>query len=554
VNEFLRVFRALGYGRLAVLGGTSLSIIAFFVFVAMRLTQPAMSLLFGGLSLEESSQIVTRLEAAKIPYRLGAEGQQIFIPESDVLRMRMQLAESGLPTGGSVGYEIFNQAETLGATSFVQNINLLRALEGELSRTIRSIDRIQTARVHLVIPKREVFSREKAEPSASIIIKTRSARLEPDQVRAIQNLVAAAVPDLRISRISVVDARGTLLAGGGDTRDAATAGGSATDARVALEERLKRAVESLLERSVGVGNVRAEVTADVDYDQITTSTEAFDPESQVVRSTQTISEQARSSDGPPPTVSVANNLPDAAAGTGGNATASNNQRTEEVVNYEITKTVKTQVREAGLVRRVSVAVLVNAITNVDAQGKRAVTPRAEEELKHLTALARSAVGYDAKRGDTVEVLSMPFAETEDVLAAAPESLGFLGFTKADLMRLIEVAALGLISVLAMIFVVRPVVARLAAVIRSLPVTPILPPSMGQPALAGPGGGGESPVAIIGEAQPLQIAKPAIDSMIDLAQVEGQVKASSMKKIGEIVDKHPEEAVAIIRNWLHEEVT
>jgi flagellar M-ring protein FliF len=553
VNEFIRVFQALGYGRLAVLGGTSLAIIAFFVFVAMRLTQPAMSLLYGGLSLEESSQIVTRLEAAKIPFRLGAEGQQIYIPESDVLRMRMQLAENGLPTGGSVGYEIFNQSESLGSTSFVQNINLLRALEGELSRTIRSIDRIQNARVHLVIPKREVFSREKAEPSASIIIKTRSARLEPDQVRAIQNLVAAAVPDLKISRISVVDARGTLLAGG-DSRDTATASSGATGARVAFENRLKRAVESLLERSVGAGNVRAEVTADIDYDQITTSTEAFDPDSQVVRSTQTISEQARSSDAPAPSVSVANNLPDAGAAGGGNATASNNQRTEETVNYEITKTVKTQVREAGFVRRVSVAVLVNAVTAVDAQGKRGVTPRGEEELKHLTALARSAVGYDAKRGDTVEVLSMPFAETDDIAAAAgPEIPGLLGFSKADLMRLIEVAALGLISVLAMIFVVRPVVARLAAVIRSLPVAPIIPAGSGQMALTGPGGG-DSPIAIVGDAQPMQIAKPAIDSMIDLAQVEGQVKASSMKKIGEIVDKHPEEAVAIIRNWLHEEAT
>ena len=178
MDELQRVLKAIGFGRLIVLLGTAAATVAFFGFITMRLTEPPMTLLFGNLDLKESGDIITRLEAAKVPYRIGNGGAQIFVPDDQALRLRMRLAESGLPTGGSVGYEIFDHADVLGATSFVQNINLVRALEGELARTIRTIDRVQNARVHLVLPKREVFSREKSEPSASVFLKTRNGRID----------------------------------------------------------------------------------------------------------------------------------------------------------------------------------------------------------------------------------------------------------------------------------------------------------------------------------------------------------------------------------------
>src|SRR5712672_4169541 len=189
------------------------ALIGFFAFVIMRVTTPQMTTLFTDLSAEDSSSIIKDLERQAIPFELKNDGAIVMVPKDRVARLRMKLAESGLPKGGGVGYEIFDKSDALGATSFVQNINHLRALEGELSRTIRAIDRVQVARVHLVLPERPLFSRDKVEPTASIVLKVRGV-LEAQQVRAIRHLVAAAVNGLKPERVSVVDETGKLLADG----------------------------------------------------------------------------------------------------------------------------------------------------------------------------------------------------------------------------------------------------------------------------------------------------------------------------------------------------
>ena len=549
MNGIVEFFRGLGPWRIASLAGVTVGMGAFFFFLFTRLSQPPMTLLYANLDLQEAGQITTRLDAAKVPYQLAANGTQVLVPEDQVLRLRMQLAETGLPTGGSVGYEIFDRADALGTTNFVQNINHVRALEGELARTIRSIDGVQNARVHLVLPRREVFSRETREPSAAIVLKTRGGRIDKAQVRAIRNLVAAAVPDLKPTRISVVDDRGNLHASGADERDA-RAGAAATlaDMRAEQEARLKRAVETLLERSVGPGNVRAEVTADIDFDRITTNSESYDPDGQVIRSTQSIAEQNQSAESQPQNVTVGNNLPEGES-QGTPQSQSRNQRTEEVVNYEISKTIKTQVREAGIIRRLSVAVLVNGVQGTDAEGKPTYTPRKEDELKQLAALARSAIGFDEKRGDRVEVVTMRFAGAEEIAAGEIEPPGFLNLNKRDYFRIVELAALTLIGILGLMFVVRPMVSRLLSAARpSAPAGQLaLPPGA---ALAGPDGAvAQLPPGV--EPGMLPQPKSGIEAMIDIARVEGQVKASSVKKIGEIIEKHPDEAVAIVRNWLYQ---
>lgn len=546
------MLRNIGPARLAMLAATAAVLIGFFVFLAMKVTQPKMVLLYGNLDLQESAEIVARLEAQRVPYQIASNGAQILVPEDRMLRVRMQLAEAGLPSGGSMGYEIFDKANALSATNFMQNINHLRALEGELARTIRAIDQVQSARVHLVLPKREVFSRDQREPSASIIIKTKGGRLDQPQVRAIQNLVASAVPDLKPSRISVVDDRGNLLAGTQEEPDQATAAASRmADMRRQAEERLRKNIEALLERSVGIGNVRAEVAVDMDFDRVTTNQELFDPDQQVVRSTQTITEENQSQEGQQ-NVTVANNLPEA-QNQGGNQATSRANRTEELVNYEISKTVRTQVREAGVVRRVSAAVLVNHIVLVDAQGKRAYQPRSPEELQQLNALVRNAIGFNQERGDNVEVVSMRFAEPGDIPEEVdPASLPvFLGLTKADLFRIGEIAGYVLLGLLAMLLVVRPMIRRILEASRE---SDDVPPGMLTPAMPSlPMVVGGAPVAELPAAPEAGMAPPTpgIESMIDIARIEGQVKASSLKKIGEIVDKHPEEAVSIIRNWLYQ---
>src|SRR5215470_15456609 len=189
------------------------ALIGFFAFLILRVTAPAMTTLFTDLSFEDSAAIVKDLERQAIPYELRNDGAIVMVPKDRVARMRMKLAEGGLPKGGGVGYEIFDKSDALGATSFVQNINHLRALEGELSRTIRALDRVQAARVHLVIPERPLFSRDKVEPSASIVLNIRGS-LEPQQVNAIRHLAASAVNGLKPERVSIVDEAGRLLADG----------------------------------------------------------------------------------------------------------------------------------------------------------------------------------------------------------------------------------------------------------------------------------------------------------------------------------------------------
>src|ERR1044071_1440057 len=213
VQAFVSFFRTLGPSRIVAMGAVTIGLMAFFAFLIARATQPQLTPLFTDLSVDDSSAIIKDLERQGIPYDIKSEGGIILVPKEQVPRLRMKLAESGLPKGGGVGYEIFDKSDALGATSFVQNINHLRALEGELARTIRAIDRVQQARVHLVLPERPLFSRDKAEPSASIVLKVRGA-LEQQQVRAIRHLVASAVNGLKPQRVSVVDEAGRLLADG----------------------------------------------------------------------------------------------------------------------------------------------------------------------------------------------------------------------------------------------------------------------------------------------------------------------------------------------------
>ncbi len=346
-----------------MLGATALGLLAFFGFLVLRAVEPPYALLYGGMALEDSAQIVSRLEALGVPFRLQGDGEAILVPADQALRLRMTLAEEGLPRGGAVGDEIFDQIERARQHRFLENVNLRRALEGELARTIASIAGVRSARVHLVLPEHELFRRDRVEPSASIALLMHGGRrLDRRQVLAVQHLVAAAVPNLLPERITVVDDQGTC------SRAAATAPRRApcpprrrSSARP-TRRASKQTIEELLERSLGPGRVQAEVSADLDFDQVTTTEETFDPDGQVVRSTQTVEEKKQSSERDNNTsVSVGNNLPNAGADTpaSGRANADNSTRTDETINYEISRRVRNQTQVGGQVRRLSVAVLVD---------------------------------------------------------------------------------------------------------------------------------------------------------------------------------------------------
>ncbi|HEX2216376.1 MAG TPA: flagellar basal-body MS-ring/collar protein FliF, partial [Xanthobacteraceae bacterium] len=216
MQNFFDFLRSLGAARLAAMAAVTIVLLGFFAFVITRITAPQMTPLFTELSPADAGAIIKDLESQGIAYEMKADGGTVLVPKDQVARLRMKLAEAGLPKGGGIGYEIFDKSDVLGATSFVQNINRLRALEGELARTIRALDRVQAARVHLVLPERPLFSREKVEPSASIVLKLRGS-LEAQQVRAIRHLVASAVNGLKPERVSIVDEAGQLLADGSQT-------------------------------------------------------------------------------------------------------------------------------------------------------------------------------------------------------------------------------------------------------------------------------------------------------------------------------------------------
>ena len=562
MNTFLETIRKLGPARLGAMAMVAAGILAFFVFLTSRLTNPDMALLYSELEGRDSAEIIGRLDAMNLPYRIGGGGSQIFVPSDQVGRLRIAMAEDGLPSGGSVGYEIFDRSEPLGTTNFVQGVNHLRALEGELARTIRSIGQVKQARVHLVLPRRELFSRDRQEPSASIALSLRgSVRLARGEVQAIQHLVASAVPGLQPGMVSIIDSKGTLLARSTPEGDVLGETNTTEELRLGFEARTARTVEELIERLVGPGNVRAEVAAEMDFDRITENAEIYDPDGQVVRSTQTVEETNNASEGDqPPPVTVGNNLPDAGLPEldGGTASRSETSRVEETVNYEITRTVKTHVRETGLVRRLSVAVLVNGTLTESDAGDAVYQPRSADELEQIAALVRSSVGFDEDRGDSLEVVNLRFAEVDEDFATGADHL-YLGLSNADLMRMAEVLVLGVVGILLLVMVVRPLVLRmLEQPLQDSSGNRGLLPDAAQahPALAPPGGNLPVPDQSADGAAAVSLAPDAggadIQGMIDLNQVEGRVRASSVNKIGEIVDKHPEEAVNIVRTWLYQE--
>ncbi len=576
MQAFFDFVKSLGAARLAAMVAVTLALIGFFSFLMIHMTTPEMVPLFTDLSLDDSAAIAKDLDRQGVAYEIKNNGAIILVPRDRVARLRMKEAENGLPKGGGVGYEIFDKSDVLGATSFIQNINKLRALEGELARTIRSLDRVEAARVHLVLPDRPLFSREVAQATASIVLKV-NGTLQPSQVRAIRHLVASAVRGLKPDRVSVVDETGKLLAdGAGDDNTVSAAG--ADERKVAYESRLRKEVENIVTSVVGPGRARVQVNADFDVNRITQTTDKYDPDGRVVRSSQTREEKTASGSGNGGAVSVGNELPGGGK-TAGGAKAGNraqDSKSEEIVNYEISRTTKTEVTEAGRVNRISAAVLVDGTYSKDAQGKLVYKPRSKEEIDRIAALVRSAIGYDAKRGDQVEVVNLRFAETPAMPINEPTGwMSYLQFTKDDIMRAANLGVMALLGLIVLLMVVRPLVRRViapelpaggtgAALAGTAGVAGAIASGGGGVNVSGGGGGvnvsggggsitaaGGANISIVGSDEAVAISNRT-SAMIDVAKVQGQVHAQSVQKVGELAEKNPHEAVSVIRSWLHED--
>ncbi len=543
-------FKAIGAARFGVMAGVAAALTAFFLYVAGVISEPPKAILFAGLETRDAAAVTTKLDSMNVPYE--TKGDTILVPADQVTKLRMDMAAQNLPAAG-VGYEIFDKTDTFGTTAFVQNINRLRATEGELARSIQTIEGVDSARVHLVIPERQIFSRDAQPPSASVVLKTRTV-MQRGQVQAIQHLVAAAVSGLHAENVAIVDDRGTLLAGGDGDSGAGALAANQDQQTTDLEERLRNRIDSIVSSVVGPGHVRVQVTADVDYNHIVTNSESYDPDSKVVRSTQTVEQNSSDANGGTGgAVSVSNALPGQGQPSTSDVARSSSDRTEETTNYEISKTVKTSTVDSGQIKRVSVAVVVDGTTTVNSDGKTVYTARPPKEMTDIESLVKSAIGFDAQRGDLVKVTNMPFARIDAVEGTpAPEPL--LGLDSAHWFKIIEAGILSLTALLMGFFVARPLINRMfsAQQAGNFELAPTAPSAVaGQlPAPSAGKADRSQQVAGPGGATP---ALPAPHEGIDVSRIDGQVRDSAIKKVGEVVGAHPEEALAILRTWLHQPV-
>lgn len=534
MNNILQSLKNMSTGRLASLGAIVVFLISFLVYIGVRMSTTDYAVLYSDLELEDAKQITNRLDSDGIKYRLTNNGTEIQVPADEVNKLRVDTAELALSSAGSnVGYEVFDNTDALGSTNFVQNVNLIRALEGELARTIRSVDNIRSARVHLVLPKREMFSKEEQTPSASVVIKTQKGNLSLQNIQSIQKLVAAAVPKLDVKNVAIVDAAGNLLTNNYEDEETIN---NANNEVLRLEQERKMAakVQALLEKSVGAGKAQAQVNIEMDFDQVVTNEEIYDPDSQVVRSQATITEEGNSGQNIKP-VTVAQNIPNGDGVTNNSGTYSQNSKTEETINYEISKVVRNKVKNAGTIKRLSVAVMVDGIYERGEDGKEVYRSRTPEEMDKIAALVKSAVGYDADRGDVVEVENMRFASMTPDYNEVNEILYF-GFTKEELMRMCEGLGVAIVAILVILLVIRPLINN---------------------AFDSGANNSGSDKLLTGNPEDDNLLLSNFlnpeeneEELVNLNKIDGRVKVSSLKKLNTMVEKNPDAAVNIIRSWLY----
>jgi flagellar M-ring protein FliF len=548
VGGFTAALQRFGIGRLAALVGVAAGVAAVLVALMLRVGEAPTALLYSNLDLREAAEVTAALDQAGIKYEARGDGSTILVNRDDVGTARLMLAEQGLVTSGSVGYELFDAQSALGQTEFQQNMNRKRAIEGEIARTLMSMRGVNSARVLIALPERQLFQAEAAPVTASVSVDTGGREMTSEEVQAIQQLVSTAVTGLRPDRVTIVDGNNRLLAAGGEGEGFTAA--AASERRTEIETRLQATLLNLVEGVVGPGAARVQVTADIDESRQTVQAQEFDPDGQVVRSTS--SQQSNSSDSQGTNggvVGVEEQLPegeqDAAAAQG---PTSSSDETGETTNYEISNTVTTTVREPGTIQRLSVAVAVDGVVTPAAggEGEPTYAPRSEEDMQRIQQLVRSAMGFNESRGDQVEVVNVRFARPDGAAVGGTEATGgMFDFDSDDILWGVQLLVLFIVGALLIFFVLRPLVKATTG--GGMPM--IAAATAGGP--DGGGGGGGQGMGQIGGSGAPALPPSEMDQRLDIARIEGQVKASSVRKVSEFVESHPDESTAILRSWVHE---
>ncbi len=469
----------------------------------MWIQKPALQLLYSNMTAEDAGAVSTKLREAGIPFDL--QGTSVFVPADQVPSLRMQLASSGLPRTGGVGYEIFDRT-TMGTSEFVQKVNYRRALEGELSRSIGQLSEVSQARVHLAVPARSVFADRQEQVRASVIVTLRAGKaLTSNQVQGIVHLVASSVEGLMPQSITVIDHHGRVLSSPVDEAAKTQMTSSQLDFQRDLESGIEKKIQTMLERVVGPDKAVVRVAGMLDLKRIEETEEIFNPEQQVPRSEHRTEEKGSgASTNPSGAPGVTANVPGGAGSPAGGASSSNNtSKKSELVNFEISKKVSRTIAPIGTIKQLSVAVLIDGITEEqkDAAGKvtgTKYTPRSDEDMKKLEELVKKAMGFSAERKDQLNIVNVPFNRPESP-AETPEAIVPSRFMADNWPTIARYAIALILGILILLLVVKPIVTTLLGP----PEAYSLPQTVGQlQGAGGPGGrfgaGGFGPGGMMGQ--------------------------------------------------------
>jgi len=393
-------------------------------------TAPSFSSLYTGLEPGDAAEVVAALQSAAIPYELNAASGSVMVESGRVHEARLNLAAQGLPKGTAIGIEMLQQEQTFGTSQFVESARYHHAMETELARTISTMRNVKSARVHLAIPKHSVFVRKKIKPSASVALSLYGGRaIEQGQVNAIIHMVASGISNLSAENVTVVDQNGHLLSSGGLSSNVAMTAREYDYSRQ-VESDFERRIEHLLEPLMGVGKVRATVSAKIDFSQQESTEELFNNANQTVRSEQiTESQRAEKDAGNGVPGALANQPPaggQLAPGVGGAGQEGDNQGARNssrnsVKNYEVDRTIRHSRKDSGIIQRLTVAVIVDDRVAVE-DGETTRTPLAADEVARLTTLVQQTIGFDQERGDLVNVINASFTPLDEIEALPEPSM------------------------------------------------------------------------------------------------------------------------------------
>ncbi|MBI5234239.1 MAG: flagellar M-ring protein FliF [Deltaproteobacteria bacterium] len=496
-------------------------------------SKPEYQVLFTNLSQEDSALIIEKLKEKRIPYRIEGQGA-VFVPMEQVYETRIELAGIGLPKGGGVGFEIFDKT-SLGMTEFVQKVNYMRALQGELARTISGLSEVQNARVHIVVPEKRLFLDDQEPARASVVLSLKQGRtITASEVQGIVHLVASGVSGLNPKNVTVVDTQGKLLTRATDEKSIIALTSSQLEYQRTIEKDFEARIEGILLPVVGHGKVIARVSTDIDFKQVEKTEERFDPDNVVVRSEQINQEKSTGASYVSGVPGITSNTPGNEVQTSVNLLAPQSQRKNEVINYEINKVVSRTIEPSGLIKRLSVAVLVDGSYGAEAEGQagqKKYIPRAEGDLAKFSGLVKGAIGFDALRGDTVEVVNIPFGLAA-VEGGFDTALDARPFYEEMLPYMIRYGAVLVMAAFLYLLVLRPVIKGVFSEVVKEGGTLALSGATMRGLPAGAGASAE--------------AMKAFGAGMAISPAE-----EAKQKIEGLVKENPKQAATVVRSWLRE---